>query len=104
MLAVSVRAADQMLGNVAVVFLKKAVAMGDADIGRLRSGFGLPVMILGSLAVVIGLLSDGVWALLASRLRSWFNASPARGRGLTTTGGVSMIGLGLAVAASGRPD
>ena len=49
-LAVSVRAADQMLGNVAVVFLKKAVAMGDADIGRLRSGFGLPVMILGSLA------------------------------------------------------
>jgi threonine/homoserine/homoserine lactone efflux protein len=59
---------------------------------------------LGSLAFVIALLSDGVWALLASRLRSWFNDSPARGRALGTVGGTSMIGLGLGLAATGRPE
>jgi len=59
---------------------------------------------LGSLAFVIALLSDGVWALLASRLRSWFNGSPARGRALGTVGGTSMIGLGLGLAATGRRE
>ena len=62
------------------------------------------MLLLGGLAVLIGVASDMVWALLASRLRSWFNASPARGRRLTATGGVSMIGLGLTLAATGRPE
>lgn len=62
------------------------------------------MLLLGGLAVLIGVASDLVWALLASRLRSWFNASPARGRRLTATGGVSMIGLGLTLAATGRPE
>ena len=34
------------------------------------------MLVLGLLAFVIGLLSDGVWAVLASRLRTWFNGSP----------------------------
>jgi hypothetical protein len=45
-----------------------------------------------------------VWALLASRLRTWFNGSPARGRALGTVGGTSMIGLGLGLVATGRPE
>ena len=49
-------------------------------------------------------LSDGVWALLASRLREWFNASADRGRALGAVGGVSMIGLGVALAVTGRPE
>jgi threonine/homoserine/homoserine lactone efflux protein len=62
------------------------------------------MLLLGLLAFVIGLLSDGVWALLASKLREWFNRSPRRGRALGAVGGTSMIGLGVALAATGRPD
>jgi threonine/homoserine/homoserine lactone efflux protein len=73
----------------------------------IRPGDGhvtLQMLVLGFLAFAIGLLSDGVWALLASRLRSWFNASPARGRALGSVGGTSMIGLGIALVATGRPE
>jgi threonine/homoserine/homoserine lactone efflux protein len=59
---------------------------------------------LGFLAFVIALLSDGLWALLASRMRAWFDGSPARGRALGTVGGSSMIGLGVGLLATGRPD
>lgn len=62
------------------------------------------MLVLGLLAFLIGLVSDTAWALLASRLRDWFNASAARGRALGAVGGVSMVGLGLALAATGRPD
>lgn len=62
------------------------------------------MLLLGMLAVTLGLASDSVWALLASRLRSWFNASPRRGRRLTAAGGLSMIGLGVTLAATGRPQ
>lgn len=62
------------------------------------------MLTLGSIAFVIGLFFDGSWALLAARLRDWFNATPRRGRALGATGGVSMIGLGVALAVTGRPD
>lgn len=62
------------------------------------------MLVLGSAAFLIGLLSDGIWALLASRLREWFNASPDRGRALGAVGGLSMIGLGVALAVTGRPE
>ena len=62
------------------------------------------MLLLGLVAFVIGLVSDSTWALLASRLRSWFNASPARGRAMGTVGGTSMIGLGVALAVTGRPQ
>jgi threonine/homoserine/homoserine lactone efflux protein len=56
------------------------------------------MLLLGTLAFVIGLLSDSVWAVLAARLRTWFNASPRRGEAMGTVGGVSMIGLGVGLA------
>ena len=62
------------------------------------------MVLLGLLAFVIGLVSDSVWAVLASRLRSWFNASPRRGEAMGTVGGVSMIGLGVGIAVTGRPQ
>ncbi len=62
------------------------------------------MLVLGLVAFVIGLCSDSLWALLASQFRRWFSASPSRGRSLGTVGGMSMIGLGVAVALSGRPD
>jgi threonine/homoserine/homoserine lactone efflux protein len=73
-------------------------------VDRDRGGATLQMLLLGLVAFVIGICSDSLWALLASQLRRWFNASPGRGRALGTVGGVSMIGLGVAVAVGGRPD
>ena len=56
------------------------------------------MLLLGTMAFVIGLLSDSVWAVLAARLRTWFNASPRRGEAMGAVGGVSMIGLGVGLA------
>ncbi len=62
------------------------------------------MLLLGLLAFGIGLVSDSVWAVLASRLRSWFNASPRRGEAMGAFGGLSMIGLGVGIAVTGRPQ
>ncbi len=62
------------------------------------------MLVLGFLAFLLGLVCDGVWALAAARLRTWFNASPRRGRTLGAVGGASMMGLGVAVATTGRPQ
>ena len=43
------------------------------------------------------------WALLASRLRTWFDALAAARRGDGRVGGVSMIGLGVGLAVTGEP-
>jgi threonine/homoserine/homoserine lactone efflux protein len=61
----------------------------------------LQMLLLGLLATTIGLVSDSVWALIASQLRIWFNRSPRRGEAMATVGGVSMIGLGVGLAVSG---
>jgi threonine/homoserine/homoserine lactone efflux protein len=63
----------------------------------------LQMLVLGFVAFVIGLLSDSVWAVLAARLRHWFNASPRRGEAMGAAGGLSMVGLGVGLAVSGRP-
>jgi threonine/homoserine/homoserine lactone efflux protein len=42
--------------------------------------------------------------VLASRLRSWFAAAPARSRAVGALGGVSMIGLGIGIAVTGRTE
>jgi threonine/homoserine/homoserine lactone efflux protein len=62
------------------------------------------MLVLGAIAVTIGLLSDGLWAVIASRLRQWFASSPKHGRRLSLVGGTSIIGLGVALAATGRPE
>ena len=55
-------------------------------------------------AVVIGVLSDSVWALAAGRARNWFASSPRRVQRLGAIGGTSMIGLGIGLALTGRGD
>jgi threonine/homoserine/homoserine lactone efflux protein len=63
----------------------------------------LQMVLLGLIAVVIGVLSDAVWALVASQLRAWFARSPRRGEAVGAAGGLSMIGLGLGLAVTGEP-
>lgn len=62
----------------------------------------LQMFLLGLVAVVIGLLSDSLWAVIASQLRAWFNASPRRGAAMGAVGGTSMIGLGVGLAVTGN--
>ena len=80
------------------------VALIPQFLDRSRGHVSLQMLLLGLIAFVIGFCSDSLWALMASQLRRWFNASPKRGRTLGTVGGMSMIGLGVAVAVGGRPD
>ncbi|MBM7516106.1 LysE family translocator [Nocardioides nitrophenolicus] len=73
-----------------------------------RSGEGASVpaqmLVLGCVAIAIGLVCDTAWALAAGRARDWFVASERRGRALGTIGGTSMIGLGLGMALTGHSD
>ena len=61
------------------------------------------MVLLGLIAVTIGLLSDAVWALVASQLRAWFAGSPRRGEAVGAAGGLSMIGLGVGLVVAGQP-
>jgi threonine/homoserine/homoserine lactone efflux protein len=69
-----------------------------------RGEVALQMLVLGLIAFLLGMCCDSVWALAASQLRRWFNASPSRGKAFGTVGGMSMIGLGVAVAVAGRGD
>lgn len=62
------------------------------------------MLLLGLVAVLIGLLSDSLWAVVASQLRDWFLSSRRRGEALGTVGGLSMVGLGVSLAVSGHVD
>ena len=64
----------------------------------------LQMLLLGLLAVLIGLTTDSLWAVAASRVRGWFTRTPRRGEVLGAVGGVSMIGLGVALAVGQRPE
>ncbi len=60
------------------------------------------MLLLGLVSVTIGLASDTTWALAASGVRTWFARSPRRLAMVGGAGGLAMIGLGVAVAATGR--
>lgn len=61
------------------------------------------LLILGGMGVVLGFLSDSVWAIVAGTARQWFARSPHRIARTSLVGGVLMIGLGGTLAASGVP-
>ncbi len=63
----------------------------------------LQLLLLGLLAFGIGMVSDSTWALVASQLRTWFVRKPRRGEAMGAVGGLSMIGLGVGLAATGDP-
>ncbi|MBX3091818.1 MAG: LysE family translocator [Cryobacterium sp.] len=64
-----------------------------------RSAGALPVQLflLGMVFVLVALVSDSAWALAAGAARDWFAKSPKRIATLSATGGVLMIGVGVAV-------
>jgi threonine/homoserine/homoserine lactone efflux protein len=60
------------------------------------------MFVLGSVAVLLGLVCDCVWALAAGGARDWFARSAGRGSALGAIGGTSMIGLGVGMALTGH--
>jgi threonine/homoserine/homoserine lactone efflux protein len=64
----------------------------------------LQMLALGAIAVAIAIVSDSVWGMLAGTARSWLARSPRRLEALGGVGGLTMIGLGVRLAATGRRD
>ena len=53
------------------------------------------MLVLGAVFLIIGVTSDGIWALGAGFARDWFAASPRRLTGIRAGGGVALSGLGV---------
>jgi threonine/homoserine/homoserine lactone efflux protein len=62
------------------------------------------MLLLGLVFNAIALASDSVWGLVASGARQWFARSPRRLSAVGGIGGLTMIGLGVTVAVTGRTD
>lgn len=67
-------------------------------------GVVLQMLVLGLAGALLQMLSDGVWAACAAAARTWFVRSPRRAALVGGVGGLSMIGLGIGVAVTGRLD
>ena len=64
----------------------------------------LQLAILGAVFLLIALVSDSIWALVAGTARQWFARSPRRITTLGTTGGAMMIALGGTLALTGTKN
>lgn len=62
------------------------------------------MLVLGLIFNVIAVASDTVWGMVAAAARDWFGRSPQRLAAVGGVGGLTMIGLGVTVAVTGRKD
>lgn len=62
------------------------------------------MVVLGAIFAVIALASDTVWGLAAGAVRSWFARSARRLEFVGGAAGLTMVGLGVGLAATGRRD
>jgi threonine/homoserine/homoserine lactone efflux protein len=69
-----------------------------------RGSVPVQLAVLGFAFVLIAGLLDGVWGLAAGTARDWFARSPKRLRVLGGTGGLTMVGLGVGLAVTGRAE
>lgn len=60
------------------------------------------MLILGVTFPLIAVICDSVWAVTASHTRDWFARSPRRMEAVGGVGGLSMVGVGIGVALTGR--
>lgn len=64
----------------------------------------LQMLLLGVLFVLIALVLDSLWAVGAATARSWLAGSSTGLARLRLAGGMTMVGLGVQLAVSGRGD
>jgi threonine/homoserine/homoserine lactone efflux protein len=72
----------------------------DADRGHVT----LQLLALGAVCLVIALLSDSTWGLLAGSARAWLARRPGRLAAVGGTGGLITVALGLRLALTHRHD
>ncbi|MGW5732314.1 MULTISPECIES: LysE family translocator [Streptomyces] len=73
-------------------------------VDRDQGHVALQMLVLGLVFNAIALASDSAWGLVAATARGWFADSPRRLSMIGGVGGLTMIGLGVSVAATGRKD
>lgn len=83
--------------KVFIVFAAVVPQFVDRSTGHVTS----QMLLLSVVPVLIGLVTDSLWALAAGRARNWLSKTPRRSVAVASAGGVSMIGLGVSVAISG---
>jgi threonine/homoserine/homoserine lactone efflux protein len=71
-------------------------------IDRSRGHVTLQLALLGTICIVIALLSDGAWAIASGTARQWLGSSSGRLERLSAAGGAMLIGLGVGLAVTGR--
>jgi threonine/homoserine/homoserine lactone efflux protein len=69
---------------------------------RSRGGVQVQLLLLGAVAIAIGLVSDASWAIASGTARAWLGRSQQRLEELSVAGGVTLIGLGVVLAITGR--
>jgi len=70
----------------------------------IRGHLVVQMLTLGMIFNVIALVSDSLWGIVASQARCWFGRSPRRLSLVGGVGGLTMIGLGVTVAVTGRKE
>ncbi|MFE4641405.1 LysE family translocator [Streptomyces sp. NPDC056730] len=73
-------------------------------VDRERGHATVHMLLLGLVFNVIAVACDSVWGLVAATTRNWFARSPRRLSLVGGAGGLTMIGLGVTVAATGHKD
>jgi threonine/homoserine/homoserine lactone efflux protein len=64
----------------------------------------LQLALLGAISLIVGLFSDGAWAIVSGSARVWLARSPRRLELIGGAGGLVLIGLGVRLAITGRKD
>jgi threonine/homoserine/homoserine lactone efflux protein len=72
----------------------------DRDAGHVQLQF----LLLGAISLIVGLFSDGAWAIVSGTARVWLARSPRRLELIGGAGGLVLIGLGVRLAVTGRRD
>ncbi|MFJ4471863.1 LysE family translocator [Streptomyces sp. NPDC089424] len=73
-------------------------------VDRAQGHVSAQMLLLGLVFNLIAVACDSVWGLAAAGARDWFARSPGRLAAVGGAGGLTMIGLGVTVAATGRKD
>lgn len=73
-------------------------------VDRAQGHVAVQMLVLGLVFNVIAVVSDSAWGLAAATARDWFARSPRRLSLVGGVGGLTLIGLGVTVAVTGRKD
>src|SRR5262250_2919549 len=85
----------------AIVFFAAVLAQ---FVDRAAGHVQLQMLLLGAVFIMIAVVSDSTWALIAGTARAWLGRSPRRLELIGGTGGLVMIGIGASLAVTGRKD